>query len=392
MKEYRYKAYDREGKIKKGRCRAKDKRELSKILRRERLRLKEATEISKKFKISKSEILSFTKEIVIMLESGITIIKIFEIQEQQYSKYFKNILSDIKEDLLSGDTLGEAFGKNEKVFGDFYVGMVSLGEISGNLVENLKKICEHLELEIGMMKRIKEVVFYPVIILIFSSIIITFLMVYIFPNFIKIFEDSKVELPFITRILIEISNKFYIILILLMCILIIIIFVLKEIKKNRVLKERFDRFILKVPIVKKFIVGNYIIKFSKNLAIMLSSGMLIMDILKLLRNFFKNTIIKREIEKLEKDLFEGKQLSESIVKNNLFLNKYIKLIVVGEKSGELVKIFDQITKLEEEKIENDIKKMLVLAEPLLIIILGLILSIIIIAIYLPIFNMSNLIE
>ncbi|MDO4589128.1 MAG: type II secretion system F family protein [Fusobacterium sp.] len=85
-------------------------------------------------------------------------------------------------------------------------------------------------------------------------------------------------------------------------------------------------------------------------------------------------------------------MSESIVKNNLFLNKYIKLIVVGEKSGELVKIFDQITKLEEEKIENDIKKMLVLAEPLLIIILGLILSIIIIAIYLPIFNMSNLIE
>lgn len=392
MKEYRYRAYDRYGKIRKGICRANDKKELVKILRREKLRLKDAMEIKKQLKISKKEILSFTKEIIIMLESGITIIKIFEIQEEQYSKSFKIILQNIKESLLNGESLGESFKKYEEIFGDFYIGMIILGEISGNLIENLKKICEHLEAEIEISKKIKEVIFYPTIILIFAIIIISFLMIYIFPNFIKIFEDSKVELPFITKLLIWVSNKFYIILILLICIFIIIIFYIKKIQKNIVLKEKLDKLILKLPIVKKFVIGSYIVRFSKNLAIMLSSGMLILDILKLLQNFFKNIVIKKDIEKLERDLFEGKQLSESIKKNKLFLNGYTKLIVVGERSGELAKIFDQIAKLEEEKLEESIKKLLILAEPLLIIILGLILSIIIIAIYLPIFNMSNLID
>lgn len=117
-----------------------------------------------------------------------------------------------------------------------------------------------------------------------------------------------------------------------------------------------------------------------------------MDILKLLKNFFENIVIKRELEKIEELLFEGKQLSEGLKKNNLFPQKYIKLVIVGEKSGELSKVFEQIAKLEEERIERDIKKLLTLVEPILIIILGLILSIIIIAIYLPIFNMSNLID
>ena len=196
----------------------------------------------------------------------------------------------------------------------------------------------------------------------------------------------------LTRILIGVSNNFHMIILFFICILIIIIFFIRYIKKDRVLKEKYDGILLKVPIIKSFIIGNFIIRFSKNISIMLSSGIVIMDILKLLKNFFENIVIKRELEIIEELLFEGKQLSEGLKKNNLFPQKYIKLVIVGEKSGELSKVFEQIAKLEEERIERDIKKLLTLVEPILIIILGLILSIIIIAIYLPIFNMSNLID
>ena len=270
--------------------------------------------------------------------------------------------------------------------------MIFLGESSGNLDKNLRKICEYLELEIRIIKKIKEVIFYPCILLTFSILILTFLMIYIFPNFIKLFEESKRELPLLTRILIGVSNNFHMIILFFICILIIIIFFIRYIKKDRVLKEKYDGILLKVPIIKSFIIGNFIIRFSKNISIMLSSGIVIMDILKLLKNFFENIVIKRELEKIEELLFEGKQLSEGLKKNNLFPQKYIKLVIVGEKSGELSKVFEQIAKLEEERIERDIKKLLTLVEPILIIILGLILSIIIIAIYLPIFNMSNLID
>ena len=391
MKKYRYRAYDKNGKLKKGIIVAKDEKELKIFLRKERLRLKEFFEIKEKVKISKQEILNFTKEIIIMLESGISIIKVFEIQEEQYRTSFKNILKEIRENLLKGDSIGEAFKKNEKIFGSFYVGMVNLGDLSGNLVENLKKICEHLELELAVVKKLKEVAFYPCIVLTFSVLILTFLMVFVFPNFIKIFEESKTELPLLTRILIKVSENFYKIIFLFICILTIIIFCLQNIRNNSRVKEKFDRALLTIPLVKNFIIGNYIIRFSKNISIMLSSGMLILDILKLLKDFFDNTVIKKEIERLEKSLFEGKQLSEVMREESLFPEKYRKLIVVGEKSGELVKMFEQIAKLEEERMENSIKKLLTLVEPILIIVLGLILSIIIIAIYLPIFNMSNLI-
>lgn len=392
MKKYKYVGYDRYGNIKYGTCSASDEIKLKEILKKERIRIKKFSEITTKIKISKEEILNFTKEILIMLDSGISIIKILEIQEQQYKAPLKDILGELKRDILNGDTLGEAFKKYEEIFGSFYIGMIFLGESSGNLDKNLRKICEYLELEIKIIKKIKEVIFYPCILLTFSILILTFLMIYIFPNFIKLFEESKRELPLLTRILIGVSNNFHMIILFFICILIIIIFFIRYIKKDRVLKEKYDGILLKVPIIKSFIIGNFIIRFSKNISIMLSSGIVIMDILKLLKNFFENIVIKRELEIIEELLFEGKQLSEGLKKNNLFPQKYIKLVIVGEKSGELSKVFEQIAKLEEERIERDIKKLLTLVEPILIIILGLILSIIIIAIYLPIFNMSNLID
>ena len=392
MKKYKYVGYDRYGNIKYGTCSASDEIKLKEILKKERIRIKKFSEITTKIKISKEEILNFTKEILIMLDSGISVIKILEIQEQQYKAPLKDILGELKRDILNGDTLGEAFKKYEEIFGSFYIGMIFLGESSGNLDKNLRKICEYLELEIRIIKKIKEVIFYPCILLTFSILILTFLMIYIFPNFIKLFEESKRELPLLTRILIGVSNNFHMIILFFICILIIIIFFIRYIKKDRVLKEKYDGILLKVPIIKSFIIGNFIIRFSKNISIMLSAGIVIMDILKLLKNFFENIVIKRELEIIEELLFEGKQLSEGLKKNNLFPQKYIKLVIVGEKSGELSKVFEQIAKLEEERIERDIKKLLTLVEPILIIILGLILSIIIIAIYLPIFNMSNLID
>lgn len=392
MKKYKYVGYDRYGNIKYGTCSASDEIKLKEILKKERIRIKKFSEITIRRKIFKEEILNFTKEILIMLDSGISIIKILEIQEQQYKAPLKDILGELKRDILNGDTLGEAFKKYEEIFGSFYIGMIFLGESSGNLDKNLRKICEYLELEIRIIKKIKEVIFYPCILLTFSILILTFLMIYIFPNFIKLFEESKRELPLLTRILIGISNNFHMIILFFIYILIIIIFFIRYIKKDRVLKEKYDGILLKVPIIKSFIIGNFIIRFSKNISIMLSSGIVIMDILKLLKNFFENIVIKRELEIIEELLFEGKQLSEGLKKNNLFPQKYIKLVIVGEKSGELSKVFEQIAKLEEERIERDIKKLLTLVEPILIIILGLILSIIIIAIYLPIFNMSNLID
>ena len=392
MKKYKYVGYDRYGNIKYGTCSASDEIKLKEILKKERIRIKKFSEITIRRKIFKEEILNFTKEILIMLDSGISIIKILEIQEQQYKAPLKDILGELKRDILNGDTLGEAFKKYEEIFGSFYIGMIFLGESSGNLDKNLRKICEYLELEIKIIKKIKEVIFYPCILLTFSILILTFLMIYIFPNFIKLFEESKRELPLLTRILIGVSNNFHMIILFFICILIIIIFFIRYIKKDRILKEKYDGILLKVPIIKSFIIGNFIIRFSKNISIMLSSGIVIMDILKLLKNFFENIVIKRELEKIEELLFEGKQLSEGLKKNNLFPQKYIKLVIVGEKSGELSRVFEQIAKLEEERIERDIKKLLTLVEPILIIILGLILSIIIIAIYLPIFNMSNLID
>ena len=160
------------------------------------------------------------------------------------------------------------------------------------------------------------------------------------------------------------------------------------------LKSRFeyDKFVMKIPVYNKIMTKNIIIRFSKNMALMLESGMLVTEILELMQESFDNVFVKAGIEDMRYSIISGGGIAESLKQLEIYPSRYQKMVVIGEESGELVNMFHKISQLCQEELESYIGKILILIEPIMIIILGLILGVVIIAIYLPIFNLSEIIK
>ena len=149
---------------------------------------------------------------------------------------------------------------------------------------------------------------------------------------------------------------------------------------------------MKIPVYNKIMTKNIIIRFSKNMALMLESGMLVTEILELMQESFDNIFVKAGIEDMRYSIISGGGIAESLKQLEIYPSRYQKMVVIGEESGELVNMFHKISQLCQEELESYIGKILILIEPIMIIILGLILGVVIIAIYLPIFNLSEIIK
>ena len=377
MPQYRYTAYDAKGRKCRGKKEFLNEKEFRKFLKGKRMILIQF-EILKK----RRDILSFTRELKIMLESKINVIETLKILEEQYeNSRFGEIISDIRKNILNGNSIGEAFNKHRNIFGNFYVDLLYLGEISGKITENLERISINLELE----DKIRLVIF-------FSIIVVMFLMLYVLPNFVEIFNESETVLPLITKILMSISKNIHYIILLFTCICTVIICIRKKIKSNIKDKFYYDKFVMKIPVYNKIMTKNIIIRFSKNMALMLESGMLVTEILELMQESFDNVFVKAGIEDMRYSIISGGGIAESLKQLEIYPSRYQKMVVIGEESGELVNMFHKISQLCQEELESYIGKILILIEPIMIIILGLILGVVIIAIYLPIFNLSEIIK
>lgn len=391
MPQYKYIAYDIKGRKCRGKKEFSTEKEFRKFLKSKKMILIQFEILKKNKKISRGEILSFTRELKIMLESRISIIEALKILGEQYeNSTFGGIIFDIRKNILNGYSIGEAFKTYKNIFGNFYVDLLYLGEISGKITENLERISINLELESKIRKKIIEALFYPCIVIVFSIIVVIFLMLYVLPNFVDMFNESGTELPFITQILMSISKNIHYIGLLFICICIIIIYIKKKTRND--MRSKYDKFIMKIPLYNSIMAKSIIIRFSKNMALMMESGMLITETLELMKESFDNTIVKKDIEDMKYNIISGKGIAESLKQLEIYSDKYRKMVVIGEESGELVNMFHKVSQLCQEELENYIGRILILIEPVMITILGLILGTVIIAIYLPIFNLSDVIK
>lgn len=393
MPQYRYTAYDSKGKKCRGKKEFSNEMEFRKFLKSKRMILIQFDILKKTKKISQRNILSFTRELKIMLESRIGIVEALDIQKNQYeNSKLGEIIFEIRKDILNGNSIGDAFKKHRNIFGNFYVSLLYLGEKPGKIIENLERISANLELENKIRKKMMEALFYPCIVIVFSAIVLIFLITYVLPNFVEMFNESGTKLPFLTKMLMEISKNIHYIIIFLICIYIIIIYLRKKMKNNLKGRLQYDKFIMKIPIYKNIMIKNMIIRFSKNMALLMDSEMPIAEVLEVIIESCENTALKKDIEDMKFSIMSGEGIAESLKQIEIYADKYQKMAVIGEKSGGLINVFHKISQLCQEELENYIGKILILIEPVMIAILGLILGTVIIAIYLPIFNLSDVIK
>ena len=200
-------------------------------------------------KNKKEKILFFTNELAIMLKSGLTFTTAIEIiLREEKDKNFKEVLKKIHKNLIAGKSIFESFKNFDKIFGNTYLYMLKIGEVSGSIAERLEDISKSLEFDLANQKKLGGILVYPIVVISLTLIIVTFLLTFILPNFITIFEENQVELPLITRILLFISRNFHYILLFIIALILIIFFTNMYINNNKFKRIQKDKWLLNMKL------------------------------------------------------------------------------------------------------------------------------------------------
>jgi type IV pilus assembly protein PilC len=387
MKTYFFKAYNIDRKKVSSTLEFNSAKEFHRYLNKNRLTLISYKIITPKYKITQENILIFTQNLKTLLDSGLTISLVLDIlSTQEKDIQFSKVIKNIRDKILNGNSIYSAFYDYNTIFGDTYLNLLLAGEESGELVENLDKICEIISLKEKIKKNIKEALFYPAIVFVFTIFLLIFMLTFVFPNFISLFQDTNTTLPLLTKIIIFLSqNIFYILLIL----SILILFFIKILKKLPL--EKYQSFILNLPFYGKIIKKNLIISLCQNFSIMNKAGINIIDILETLKKATPYIFLQKELQKIQIKIKIGNTIEEAFSSTNLFSSTEIKTISIGERTGRLSEAFSSISFILQKDLESYLFKLTTLLQPFLLLILGIIIGIIVLAIYLPIFNITDLI-
>lgn len=340
--------------------------------------------------VSGKDIVMISRQLSVMVESKIPIVESLQALSQQIEKrILKEKILDIANKVEEGNPLSRSLGTYPEIFNEFYVSMVKSGEASGKLSESLVYLADHIEREYEFRQKITGAMFYPLFILVIFLGIMVFLFVVIMPELTAILLESGADLPWVTEVIIKISdflvnNGWFVLL----GVYSIIVFSIKffTTKQGR---DIFDEFVLKTPILKDFFKKVYIIRFSESLSTLISAGLPIVRSLEITGEIVQNKVYRDAIEKVGESVEQGRQMSEALKKYpHIFSPILIQMAVVGEKSGRLGSILMNVVKFFRSELERTLDKYISMIEPILIIVMGVGVGGLVAAVLLPIYNIS----
>ncbi|MEW6068220.1 MAG: type II secretion system F family protein [Nitrospirota bacterium] len=328
---------------------------------------------------------SITRQLSILLSSGVTLIEALSSISEENKGFWRNVIVTIKERIASGSSFSKALEGYEKIFPDFYISMVAAGEAAGNLDKVLKSLADFLESQSDLKSKVKTSMIYPIFMICIGFIVLSFLFTFVIPKITKIFKDTESALPFITVILITISdifqNYWWVLSAMLICGL---IGIRKLREKNRLF---VDRLFLYLPW--NILQSLYLGRFARTLGFLLEGGLPVLRAIELAAKSIGNKVMEVKVIDAGKKVAEGARLSASLEGFSPIL---LQLIATGEKSGNLIAILKDAADAYEEEFSRRVQRLLSLLEPSVILFMGLIVGFIVLAVLLPIFQLNQLIK
>jgi type IV pilus assembly protein PilC len=345
-------------------------------------------------KVKPKDIMIMTKQLSIMLNAGIPIVSAFNILiEQIKHPKLKKIIRNIKENVESGSSFSNALKEHKDIFSDLYINMVESGEASGNLDVVLQRLVITMEKDLELKRKLKGALIYPTMVSIVAVGVIALILTFVIPTFSKMYADSGMQLPLLTRMVIGASNflRDYIIIILLILAIIIGAFVVAK-KKSIKFRTYIDSVLLKLPLLGTLILKTSIARFSSILSMLTSGGVSILEAIDIGAKTSGNLVIENSLNKVKESVKEGSNLSEPISKAGIFPDMVSQMISVGEETGKLEDMLVKVSQYYEEEVDNSVKNLTTMLEPIIIVFLGVIVGTLVIAMYLPIFKMGQAIK
>lgn len=344
-------------------------------------------------KVNAADIAIFSRQLSTMLIAGIPMVQSFEIVASGVDKpSVRNLILAIKADVESGTSLHEALAKQPLYFDDLFVNLVRAGEQAGALDTLLDKIATYKEKSEATKKKVKKALFYPAAVLSVAAIVTSVLMIFVIPEFQKLFKGFGANLPAFTMVVINISNavRHYGIFIAMGIGAAVAVFLYFK-KRSRKLREVLDRLTLKVPIIGPILTKAAIARFSRTLSTMFAAGVPLVEALESVAGATGNIVYENAVLGMRDEVSTGQRLQRAMQTQGIFPNMVVQMIAVGEESGSLDSMAGKVATFYEAEVDNAVDSMSALLEPLIMVILGIIVGSLVVAMYLPIFQLGNVV-
>jgi type IV pilus assembly protein PilC len=396
---FKYKVMNHQGKKLEGTFKANSKNEVLAMIEDNNyypIEIKETLEREQQdlfeslSKVKTKDLYIFCRQFHTMINAGANIANALDVlKKQTVNKKLKKSLNEVHEDLQKGKSLSEGLSKHKDVFPELLINMINTGEISGNLDVIMSRMASHFEKENKINNQLKSAMVYPMVLVGLSVVVVIFLLTFIMPTFIGMFEGSGVPLPLPTRLVMGLSKfiqtKWYI----LITVIGGSVYFMKNYAKSPVGRLSIDRMKLKLPIINDTTEKVIVSRFTRTLSTVLTSGVSLVQSLEVVQKVVGNRVAEKSIEVIKDKVLKGVSLGEALGEETIFPIMLHSMIKIGEESGSLDDILDKTANFYDEELEASLKRMTTMIEPLMIIVMGVVIGFIVIAMMLPMFDMVN---
>ena len=395
---FQWEGTDRNGKKVKGKSMAADEAAVRADLRRQgvvpsRIRKESKGLFSGGGTIAPSDIAVFSRQLATMLAAGIPLVQAFEIVGMGHENAaMQKLILSIKGDVEGGSALAEALAKHPVYFDDLFVNLVEAGEQAGALETLLDKIATYKEKTEAIKKKIKKALTYPAAVLVVAFIVMAILLIFVIPAFEDLFQGFGADLPAFTRLVIDLSifvrEQGYLLAVGIGGAIAAFLYFKK---RSRPMRHFLDRVTLKVPVIGPIMEKASIARYARTLSTMFAAGVPLVEALDSVAGATGNIVYEEGVRQMRDEVATGQRLQQSMENSDLFPNMVIQMVAVGEESGSLDEMSAKVADFYEEDVDNAVDNLSSLLEPLIMAILGVMVGGLVIAMYLPIFKLGQVV-
>ncbi|TML94418.1 MAG: type II secretion system F family protein [Actinobacteria bacterium] len=336
----------------------------------------------------------FSRQFATMIEAGLNIVSALVILEQQTDdKYFAAVVRELRADVEGGLLLSQALSRHPKIFDRLFISMVEAGEAAGILDEVLDRVAFQIEKATQIKRRVKGAMLYPTMVLTFATLVLVGLLMFLVPVFVHIFGQLGGQLPTLTQYVVSASDllrhKYYIIFPALAA----AFFGIRKYKKTEPGRKHWDRIKLRIPMkIGQVVLKVTMARFSRTLSTLVSAGVDILKALEITGQTAGNWVVEEALADVGIKVSEGVPIAQPLVDNPIFPPMVSQMVKIGEETGELEKMLGKIADFYEDEVDAAIQSLTSIVEPLMMILVGMMVGVIVIAMYLPMFKMLSLVK
>jgi type IV pilus assembly protein PilC len=345
-------------------------------------------------KVGAKSLQVFSRQFATLIEAGVSIVSALAILEEQTDdKFLAPVIADVRTDVESGSILSHALARHPRVFNRLFVAMVEAGEASGTLDRVLDRIAIQIEKETAIKRRVKGAMVYPIVVLVFASLVLTGLLMFIVPVFVNIFKQLNGQLPTLTQWVVNASNLLRYHWFIVFPVIGLSVWGLLRAKKTERGRAVWDRVKLRVPMK----IGDVVLKvtmarFSRTLATLVGAGVDIVRSLEITGATAGNVVVEKALAEVRVRVHEGVPIAQPLVENPVFPPMVSQMIRIGEETGELEKMLGKVADFYEDEVDASISALTSIIEPIMMIGVGAMVGVVVIAMYMPMFKMLQLVH